>query len=287
MIKAIMGLALLFMVMFFCQSGAAQTQKESALGQAKLEEILAKTKTYCHRLENAAIDFVCVEAVSEIIDNSKDMIELRPDLVDWRFFRYLSKVIEKNSYVFDYQFIRRGTEKIEKRILIEENGKKIRKENAVPMTSVLRVRNVLFGPVGLLGPARQYRYEFRIVGEGSFNGQKSDILETIPRFTVDQSHCFGRIWVGEGDSSVLKIEWDPKSIGNYYIIEATAKRYNAEPRFTSISEYGLEKNGIRFPTRDMTEEAYIMANGKKFVRATTTVLYKSYKFFTVETDVKF
>jgi len=67
--------------MFFCQSKAAQTQKESALDQVKLEKILANTKEYCRRLENAAIDFVCVEAVSEIIDNSKELLNQETFLV--------------------------------------------------------------------------------------------------------------------------------------------------------------------------------------------------------------
>jgi hypothetical protein len=287
-----------------------------------LEEILSKAKEYCRRLENAALDFVCIEEATEIINHSKDIdtdrlrvdpeeivksrsmipipwgaVEKNSYIYDYQFVGKGSqsrsaisvpwKPFEKNSYIYDYQLVRKGSQKIERRILVKKNGKKMHIENAPPMTSAFRVTNVLFGPVSLLGPARQSRYEFRIIGEEKVEGQNSYILETSPRFVEDQHHCFGRIWVKEDDSSILKIEWDQRSLGGYNLVEDIAKKYNAEPRVTSITEYGLEKNGIRFPSRDTSEEAYIMQNGKKFVRSTTTILYKDYKFFTVETEVKY
>jgi hypothetical protein len=60
-----------------------------------------------------------------------------------------------------------------------------------------------------------------------------------------------------------------------------------EPQITSFSEYGFEKNGLRFPSRDQTEEAYLKKDGKKYIRAETAIIYKDYKFFTVETDIKY
>ncbi len=38
---------------------------------------------------------------------------------------------------------------------------------------------------------------------------------------------------------------------------------------------------------DTTEEAYLLKNGKKFVRSLTTILYKDYRFFTVELEVNY
>ena len=286
--------AILAVIVIVSQRAAPRNNTQANADQSKLEEILSKAKEYCRRLENAALDFVCIEAASEKIDYSKDIaaedVRTVPDSMKGTPLKinpYPPKLVEKNSYVYEYQFIRKGPERVERRILVKKNGKKTQVENAPPMTSAVRVTNLLFGPVDLLGPARQSRYEFRIIGEESVDGQKSYVLETSPRFIVDQQHCYGRIWVKEDDSSVLKIEWNQRSLGNYNVVEATAKKYNAEPRLTSISEYGLEKKGIRFPSRDTVEEAYIMRNGKKFVRSTTTILYKDYKFFTVETEVKY
>ena len=292
-IKIILRLVVMMLFMVFCPTIFSQNGSKGGVGQAKLEEILSKAKEYCRRLENAALDFVCIEEATEIINHSKDIDtdRLRVDPEEIVKSRSMIPIpwgaVEKNSYIYDYQLVRKGSQKIERRILVKKNGKKMHIENAPPMTSAFRVTNVLFGPVSLLGPARQSRYEFRIIGEEKVEGQNSYILETSPRFVEDQHHCFGRIWVKEDDSSILKIEWDQRSLGGYNLVEDIAKKYNAEPRVTSITEYGLEKNGIRFPSRDTSEEAYIMQNGKKFVRSTTTILYKDYKFFTVETEVKY
>ena len=71
------------------------------------------------------------------------------------------------------------------------------------------------------------------------------------------------------------------------IIQDIAEKYKATPQITQIMEFGLKKNGIRFPTRYVIEEAYIKKNNKKIVHSETIVLYKDYKFFTVETEIKY
>ena len=265
--KVILRLAVLMLFMIFCPATFSQNGLNGGVGQAKLEEILSKAKEYCRRLENAALDFVCVEEATEIINHSKDIdtdhprvnpeetmrsrsmipipwgaVEKNSYIYDYPFVRKGSqsrsaisvpwKPFEKNSYIYDYQFVRKGSQKIEKRILIKKNGKKMHVENAPPMTSAIRVTSMLFGPVDLLGPFRQSRYEFRIIGEGKVDGQIAYILEASPKLIEDQHHCFGRIWVKEEDSSVLKIEWDQRSLGAYNLVEHIAKKYNAEHQVT-------------------------------------------------------
>jgi hypothetical protein len=46
-------------------------------------------------------------------------------------------------------------------------------------------------------------------------------------------------------------------------------------------------SGLRFPSLDLTEEADIDKDARKFVRSVTKVVYKGYKFFTVETETDF
>jgi hypothetical protein len=291
--KFILRLALSNLLIISSLNIFPQEEPSQKNDQASIGEILVKAGKYCRRLENASLDFVCIEAASEKVDYSKDVPQEESKPVSQQQYAnfvtitYPSKLVQENSYVYDYQFTRKGPEKVERRILIKKNGKKMRQENATPLTSALKVQNLLFGPVDLLAPARQSHYQFRVVGKEKLFGQSSCILETIPRFTEDRSRCYGRILLKEDDASVLKIEWEPKSLGQYEWIEARALKYKAKPEMTSITEYGLEKNGIRFPSRDFTEETYIMPNGKKFVRATTVILYKDYKFFTVETDIKY
>ena len=54
-----------------------------------------------------------------------------------------------------------------------------------------------------------------------------------------------------------------------------------------VTEFAVEKNGLRFPSADLTEESYRGADGKLFVRARTNVVYKDHRFFTVETEATF
>ncbi|MBN2206316.1 MAG: hypothetical protein JW742_02840, partial [Candidatus Aminicenantes bacterium] len=91
----------------------------------------------------------------------------------------------------------------------------------------------------------------------------------------------------EEDASIVRIEWEQTSIGNFEVIRETAERLEAEPALISTTDYGVVKNGIRFPSRDTTEEAYLMKKGKRFVRSRSTIVYKDYRFFTVETDVTY
>jgi hypothetical protein len=50
---------------------------------------------------------------------------------------------------------------------------------------------------------------------------------------------------------------------------------------------GFAKNGVRFPSKDTTEEAYLLKNGKKYIKSRTTILYEKCRFFTVESEVKY
>ncbi len=71
------------------------------------------------------------------------------------------------------------------------------------------------------------------------------------------------------------------------LIAEWAEANEAEPRITAYSEYGFEKNGLRFPSRNFTQQAYIRKDRSKFVNAEISIAYKGYKFFTVETAVKY
>ena len=113
------------------------------------------------------------------------------------------------------------------------------------------------------------------------------ILEVKPRLTGISRYLGGRIWLKADDASVLRIEWDPTTFGSYENILARAEAYKAIPEVRSYTEFGVEKNGLRFPSLDVTEEAYRDPDGKLFVRSRTNVVYRGHKFFTVETQSDF
>ncbi|NIO48450.1 MAG: hypothetical protein GTN73_03275 [Candidatus Aminicenantes bacterium] len=297
--KVLLSLALLFILhsSFWGRNFAVSfTQNQiHQTNQQRLAEILKRTKKYCQRLQDVALNFVCLEEIKEETNYSRDIvlkILSTPTVIGRGQVRSSSfiktpRTKVENKYVYDFQLIRKGQKIMEKRILIEENGKKKNEKDAQLKTISFRYAKILFGPAGLLNDYWQHFHDYRMVGEEVLNGEKMLVIEAIPKASAKQKYLVGRIWVKESDSSIMKIEYSQRSIGNFKIIEERAKKYKAEPRLTVISVFGIEKNGIRFPSQFYLEESYVSKRGRKFIRTITQVSYKNYKFFTVETKIKF
>lgn len=264
---------------------AARQEPEQA---ERLARILERAKAYCLKLERAALDFICMERIEEKMFADPGFTTDRA--LGARGVPSAFRSLERsyaNKYVYDYQFVRKGDQKTERRILVEENGRKKNEEGAPLSTQAIRVENALFGPIGLLGAEWQARHDYTIAGEESQKGDTIVVIDASPKPSLDRPHCFGRVWVREADGSVVKISWDQSSVGNFALVQETANVLKAEPRLTSITEYGLVKNGLRFPSKDTTEEAYLLNDGIRHIRTRTTILYEKYKFFMVETEVRY
>jgi len=268
----------LFFVFRADRPAASSTPQSSE--QIPPATILGKVREYCHRLEKGAYDFICMEEISEKIDLSRSSSY---------------RLGESSKYVYDYQLIKKGGEIKENRILLEKNGYKVHEENAPLETKVFRHQFVLLRTADLFNEFSASLNDYSLIGEDILYGEEAIVLEAVPKPSYEQrflygtepSYLLGRIWIKKKDYSILKIIWNPKVIRDFKNIEELAKEYKAEPRVTIITEYAVEKNGIRFPSRLYVEEAYINKAGKKFIRSQTEILYNNYQFFTVETEVKY
>jgi len=266
-----------------------QVSPQDLKSQTKLADILAKAGKYCKKLENAAFDFVCKENITEKIDVSPEWASGNRVL---KIVKNLpgawgpSKKIRKNTFVYDYQLIKKGKDVVETRILLEENGKERHEKNAKLKTQMFYFEKPLFGPIGLLSTYWQDYLDYKILKKKTLKGEKTLLIEAVPKPSLSQKHLYGKIWRRESDFSILKIEWIPESMRDYVEIEKTAKRYKARPQITFITEYNIDKKGIRFPSKVFIEEAYFSKKGK-YIKSETTIKYEEYKFFTVETKVKY
>lgn len=241
-----------------------QPAAQERTDQARLDAILKKSAEYCRRLEKAALDYVCLEKVTE---------------ESVRFTR------KTDVYLYDYQFVRKNKQTKEKRDLLSVNGRKTKSRDSSLQTVMFLYENVLFGPVGLLSESWQSYHEYRLVGEDMIGKERAVVIEATPGPGPLEPHPYGRIWIKEDDGSVMKIVWDQRSLRNFQMIEEFAKSQGAEPQITAFSEYGREKNGLRFPSRNYSEQGYILPGNHKIANARISVVYKKYKFFTVETHV--
>jgi len=280
----------------------AQEAPAQKVDPFQLALVLKSARQYCRRLEKAALDFVCQEEVREFVDLTRDNV---PNLVTqvpsvtsvsggWTPGHRAELRLDTpptgksdNTYLFDYQFVRKSGEVKENRILLEKNRKKPGKKEEPPKTVTFQYADVLLMPVRLLDEGFGAYYDYRLVREDELNGTKAWVLEVVPRLAVVDVYLGGRLWLKKEDSSVLRIDWDPATFGRYEIIEQRAKNFGSKPEVTSYTEFGFEKNGLRFPSLDLTEEAYVDKDGARFARAVTKVVYKEYKFFTVETETDF
>ena len=267
--------------------------------------VLQAARRYCARLEKAALDFVCFEEVSEVLDPGRDRrgpaVTPSPEGSEnsgtsssgsfagggnsGRQLRFEDRPGGRfnNTYVYDYQFIRREGKVEERRALLERNGKKAGPGSGRAPMLAFNFADILLAPVQVLDARFEEFYAYRLLGRDKLDGTEAWVLEVAPRLTGVSRYLGGKIWLKADDASVLRIEWDPATFGSYENVLSRAGAYGAEPAVRSWTEFGVEKNGLRFPSLDVTEEAYRDARGKVFVRCRTSVRYRDHKFFTVET----
>ena len=249
-----------------------------------LDEILQQEAEYCRRLELAALDFVCLEDITEKIDQSKDI-----SLVKWRTPRDRPPTSVKRTLLYDFQLIRKDGSIKETRTLLKQNGRDMEVKNAELETGNFVYKNAVLAPVGIFGAQWREALTYKISGETKVGGRSCLIIDAVPRGSQTEiDFLSGRAFIDKATLDILKIEWSEQKIGNYAAFEERGKRYGMKPRISVISEFDAEKNGIRFPTRHLIEEAYFGAAGmsspSKFVRSRTTVIYKDFKFFTVSVE---
>jgi len=257
------------------------TQKNK---QVELGIILKKCADYCQKLSHSVLYFVCQEKIEEEIfhypfisfQGGETYFLNRPDKV------------ERNNYIYDYQLIKRGSKIEESRILLAENGQKKHEKKAGLKTKRFYSKRSVLGPVGLLSKYWQDKYNYRIIKEEVLSGQRAIVVEALPKVKMREKPNYGRVWVDKKDFSILKIEIRPESLADFRLFEKEAAKFEAVPDISVSHYYGIEKNGIRFPSQTVFEENYISRKlAKRFKKSKTVITYDNYRFFTVEVEVKY
>ena len=311
--KKLRVLALVLILAIFSFPIYSQTTDSNSTNQEELEAILKNCADYCERLSFVLLDFVCTEKINEEIVGpdapSKRIRRLPvpsdvPDSQDTtKFYLWMRKADlwiksffdeskhRNDEFVYDYQLIRKRDKIIERRTLIEKNGKKKNDKRAVLETRFAH-RNVIFGPIGLLCEAAQSQHYYKILKKEILYGAVIYIIEAVPRNDSSFNHLYGKIWIREKDNAILKIEWYEESVEGYEPLKIFANEALLKPEFIVTTEYGYEKKGIRFPSKHQFIESYMSylpkanrTQGKKYFKSKKEVEYTDYKFFSVETEV--
>ncbi len=243
-----------------------------------LEDIFLHLAQYCDKFGDSALFYRCDEEVEETINTPAKIV--KPGGYNFK------GQVEKNRFVYDYQLVRKGGEIREKRILIEENGKKRNDPNAPLKVKRTPYHHLIAGPIALFSSYWQQFFDYRIEGEDKIHGEKAVVIEVRPKPGLEFENLYGKAWVRKSDFSVLKIEYSQKSMKDYEEIRASAEKSDLVPEITIATEFAFAKNGIRFPSLCSISENYTDSRQIwKYNRSKLTITYSNYQFFTVETEV--
>lgn len=286
-IKPCLLLVLFILFMWnLCLSQEVTTETD----QAKLKTILKQTADYCERLKRIALDFICHENIQEENYSYKKTERINPaDMGSATPFKKVDLKLKGkriHSWVYDYQMIKKGDTLEEKRILLKEKDKEKHVENAELKIKGFKAKFLVYGPVGFLSRYWQRHFNYEIIGQDEINGKKTIIITATPTEEREENYSFGKIWVDEQDFSILKIEWDPRYIPGFE--EKVTSGSGGIKRSLSWSVYyEVEKNRVRFPSRQIIEETFLTEAGKVRPGYTVNFIYDNYRFFTVEVNVKY
>jgi hypothetical protein len=134
--EKLIGRFLLFILLLtLCGFGRYFFSQENKIAnsQDELSKILEKTGDYSEKVKKMALFYVCKEEIVKKryfykTETYWEKLQVADALV-WKR-RLKVKGSRKNTYTYDYQLIKKGDELKERRILLEEDGKKKLEENA-------------------------------------------------------------------------------------------------------------------------------------------------------------
>ena len=261
-----------------------------ASAPASLEKILKAEGDYCELVKKMALYFVCKERVQEkenMFDRGSRSNRSSADAL-----RVMK--VKRQDFLFDYQIIKKGFDFQEKRILLERDGKPLRQENAELNTLKVSAQNLVFGPVGFLSRYWQAYFKYELMGEETIDGKRAIIIRAVPSEERSENNTPGRIWIDSDTNQILRIEFEPQfqdtsvamSSDKWNSYLGTGSKANFTRHFIWTVDYGLEKNGIRFPARQSIIEQYRSDKGYRITKRAVTFEYSDYQFFTVDVEVK-
>ena len=253
--------------------------------QKTLDMILEKTGDYCERVKNMALFYVCKEKVEDerYFHRKKTLLNFSLSSSEGPKPRRT----RKKSYTYDYQLVKKGKELKEKRILLEEDGTEKHEENVEFRPVKYFGKYVVYGPVGFLSKYWQQHFKYEIAGRDVVDGKKAVIIQSTPKTEREENCNYGRVWVDEKDFSILRIEYDPRSIKNYEDELLLSPIGDLRKIVNWTVTYGFEKNGVRFPSQQLVQELYVNNEGQKVLMEKISLNYEGYKFFIVEVEVKY
>lgn len=262
--------------------------QEGSGDQAPLQKILQSVGQYCEKVKGVALFYVCKEKIIDKEYLFEDVTGASGLLREERIFQV--RRINRRTYSYDYQLIKKGDDLSEERTLLEENGKKKNMKNADLKHIKYSSQYPVYGPVGFFSFYWQNHFDYSIIGDDRVDNQPAVVILATPKEEREDNCQIGRIWVGR-DFQILRLELEPASLKTYEDETIVSRLGEFHKKVVWTIDYTIEKNGVRFPGRQLIRELFVHDTADSFqqkaMKRETLFEYVAYKFFTVETDVKF
>jgi len=275
---------------FFSVQIYGQSDFSKNSDQAKLEFILKKCAEYCERVKSIALFYVCQEEIKDITNFYRIVDTLRTSpygvteiVPGWSLKLNNTRI---SSYLYDYQLINKEKELQEQRTLLKKNNRKKNIENA-KLETRFNAKYLVYGPVGFLSRYWQDYFSYEIIGQESLGKIQATIINAAPKPNNKENRNFAKLWINEKDNSILQIEWESGSIYNFDGKNIATMSGEFSTVMMWRVTYGLEKNGVRFPSWHLIQEFLVSESGERYLRNEIITNFNDYKFFIVETEVKY
>jgi hypothetical protein len=287
-LKKIPGCAALVLgsVLFVLPGRPGEAAQGPPTDTARLTEILASTREYCERVKAMALQFVCIEKITDVENFFGGISSSSTIIRDEKIFSVRN--IKRRTFSHDYQLIKKGEDISERRILLERNGRKTHVEDVDLDQLKYSCTYPIFGSVGFLSRYWQSHFSYSIVGEKVFDGETVVVIQAVPDGFREENFNTARIWINEA-SQIVRIDWEPESIVNNADEIILSPRGEFHKTVSWSVDYSVEKNGVRFPGSQVIREIFFqdLPTGlrRQALKREIRFEYKEYKFFVVDTNV--
>jgi TonB family protein len=280
----------------------AREQVDAAAGEGPasgslLGKVLDGTADYCRKLAGASLDFICEETIKETHYNFATDPQWAGLVVTSRetgqvvkstwFPQWDPGRTQKNDYLCDYLFVRKGEKFEERRIILKDNSRTMTDRSRLLEEKRFTALNPVLAAVQLLGRDQQRLFNFRLIQTESLNGRKAFLLEAIPKSGNTWGVEYAKIWVDQSSFQVLRSEIQGIPLEGYDDVLKDAVQFRVRPYLLTTHSYELEKNGVRFPSRSTIRVEYPRRGDfykDRTLKLKIDMAYDKYKFFTVETE---
>jgi TonB family protein len=268
----------------------------------ELRMVLDQCAKYCQQLNDSALNYICVETIRDVFYNFHDKESLKKSdirllvisridysrsILDFSFIPIRNlKRTEKNEYVCDYLLVKKGGRIEDRRIILEENGRKVQGRKEFLEEKRFSALMPLLAPSRLLGRNRQSLFSYRILKEQKVKGKRAYVIEALPKSGDAGGIEYGKIWVEKKSFQILKIEIEGVPLEGYESVLKETTGYNMKPKFTTTYLYQVEKKGLMFPSHLTIRVGYPSPGPSDLYlkKIKTDVNYDKYQFFTVEVN---